>query len=120
MTTETNTENSPASADEAANAEQLRESIRAELKAELEREQAVFNDLLTAEIKNAPPHLARLIPESLPLIEQVKWLRKAAESGASFATTVPATDTRRPSNTPPVIDTAGLSPIARIAAGYSK
>jgi len=120
MTTETNTENTPASTDEAASAEQLRESIRAELKAELEREQAVFNDLLTAEIKNAPPHLARLIPESLPLIEQVKWLRKAAESGASFATTVPATDARRPSNTPPVIDTAGLSPIARIAAGYSK
>lgn len=96
----------------------LRNTITAEVKAEFDAKEQAAQELFADELKNAPDHLKALIPEALPLIEQVKWLRKARESGASFSTAVPATDSRRPSNTTPAVDTASLSPVQRIAAGY--
>jgi hypothetical protein len=100
--------------------DELRATIRAELQAELAGAQVEADGLFADEIANAPPHLKALVPEELPLAAQVKWLRKAKESGASFVTAVPAVDSRLASNTQPAVDTASLSPLARIAAGYSK
>ena len=100
-------------------ADELREAIRAEMKAEIDRQQSTIDDLIAEELKAIPEHLHKLLPEALAPLEQVRWLRKAKASGAFAPSTVVATDTRRPSNTPKPVDPASLSPIARIAAGYN-
>lgn len=97
----------------------LRAAIRAELAAEFDGRFSAAQALFADELDAAPDHLKKLIPESLTPTEQVRWLRKAKASGAFVSPTVPATDSRRPSNSPAPIDSATLSPIARIASGYS-
>lgn len=99
---------------------EVTESISAALKAERDQERSGYDALLNDELANAPPYLSPLIPASLPLIDQVKWLRKAKECGASFAHVVPETDSRKPNNQPPITDPASLSTYQRIAAGYGK
>lgn len=113
MTTETTeTPNDPA-------IDALRETVRAEFKAAFDDQQTAIQELIADEIANVPEHVKKLIPDALAPIEQIRWLRKAKESGLFAAPTVAATDSRRPSNTPKPVDPATLSPISRIAAGYT-
>lgn len=98
------------------NAEEIRASILAELAAERAALNSAADELLVAEISAIPEHLRSLIPDA-STTEKLAWIKKAK---AVQTTTVPATDQRRPSNTPAPPDMASLSPIARIAAGYNK
>lgn len=100
-------------------ATEVRDELTAAFAAERAKERAELDELLRGELDAAPPHLQRLIPEALPLADQVKWLRKAKESGASFASAVPQTDSRRPNNNAQDKDASSLNPIQRIAAGYA-
>jgi hypothetical protein len=98
------------------NAEEIRAAVLAELSTERAALTAAAEELLTAELAAIPEHLRSLVPD-VSTAEKLAWIRKAK---AAQPQNVPATDQRRPSNTPAPRDMASLPPIARIAAGYNK
>lgn len=71
-------------------------------------------------LATVPDHLKGLIPDASPA-EQIKWFRKASESGAfEKPAAVPTTDTTRPKSMVPEPDLSKLPPIARMSRGYGK
>jgi hypothetical protein len=108
--TDTTESTNPPSADE------IRASILVELSAERAALTAAADELLANETAAIPEQLRSLIPDA-STSEKLAWIKKAK---TVQTTMVPATDQRRPNNTPAAPDVASLPPIARIAAGYKK
>jgi hypothetical protein len=97
---------------QATEADKLREQLSAAKKE--------ADSLADALLASVPDRLKALIPEGLDAAARVRWFNKAKAAGAFDSVAVPGTDTGKPSITPKDVDLSTLSPIARMARGYSK
>jgi hypothetical protein len=97
---------------EPTEADKLREQLAA-----AKQDADAFADALLAQV---PERLKALIPEGLDASARVKWFQKAKTAGAFEPPKVPATDSGKPTISPKDEDLSSLSPIARMARGYSK